>query len=61
MKYNLIVSRIHESEDRQVENCETIKNFINNDFGVEGDVEFQNVHRLRQETTKYYSQIYKIY
>jgi hypothetical protein len=31
------------------ENCETtIKNFINKDLGVEGDVEFQNVHRLRQ-------------
>ena len=43
MKYNLIVSGIH---DRQVENCETtIKNFINKDLGVEGDVEFQNVHR----------------
>jgi hypothetical protein len=34
---------------RCAENCETtIKNFINKDLGVEGDVEFQNVHRLRQ-------------
>ena len=36
MKYNLIFSGIHESDDRQVENCETtIKNFIYKDLGVE--------------------------
>ena len=53
MKYNLIFSGIPESEDRQVENCETtIKNFTNNDLGVEGDVEFQNVHRLRQRVDR---------
>ena len=53
MKYNLIFSGIHESEDRQAENCETtIKNFINKDLGVEGDVEFQNVHRLRQRVDR---------
>jgi hypothetical protein len=48
MKYNLIFSGIPESEDRQVENCETtIKHFINKILLVEGDVEFQNIHRLR--------------
>jgi hypothetical protein len=47
MKYSLIFSGIPESEDRQAENCETtIKNFINKDLGVEGDVEFQNVHEI---------------
>ena len=41
------------SEDRQAENCETtIKNFTNKDLGVEGDVEFQNVHRLRQRVDR---------
>jgi hypothetical protein len=53
MKYNLIFSGIPEGEDRQVEHCETtIKNFINKDFGAEGDVEFQNVHRLRQRVDR---------
>ena len=48
MKYNMIFSGIPESEDRQVENCETtIKNFINKNLVVEGDAEFQNIHRLR--------------
>ena len=48
MKYSLIFSGIPESEDRQVENCETtIKNFINKNLVVEGDAEFQNIHRLR--------------
>ena len=66
MTYNLIFSGIPESEDRQAENCETtLTNCINKDNGVEGDIEFQNVHKPRQrvdkKTAKYQSQIYKIY
>ena len=47
IKYNLIVSGIPESDDRQVENCETtITNFFNKDLGVESEIEFQNVQLL---------------
>jgi len=44
MKYNLILSGIPESDDRQAKNCETtIKNFINKDLAVESEIEFQIV------------------
>jgi len=44
MKYNLMLSGIPESDDRQVANCETkIKHFIKKYIGVESEIEFQNV------------------
>ena len=44
MKYNLMFSGIPDSDDRQVENCETtIKHFIYKDLGVESEIELQNV------------------
>ena len=49
MKYNLIFNGIPESANRQEENCETVlKNFISNDLGIDEEIVFQNVHRLRQ-------------
>ena len=49
MKYNLIFSGIPESPDRLNENCEPVlNNFINSELGIEENIDFQNVHRLRQ-------------
>lgn len=48
MKYNLIFSGIPESEHRESENCEIVlKKFIDKELGISDDIEFQNVHRLR--------------
>ncbi|KAK6169608.1 hypothetical protein SNE40_020623 [Patella caerulea] len=49
MKYNLIFSGIPESDDQDNENCEVVlTKFISDQLGINKNIQFQNIHRLRR-------------
>lgn len=55
MKYNLIFNGIEESRDPENENAEeVVKNFIHTELGIDNaqNIEFCNVHRLRQRVDR---------